>query len=168
MRHTKTIAALVVLSAAAAGGADTAVDGRAALDRIKRLAGTWEGTVAKPDGPPGVVTYELTAGGNSVVEKLFTGTAHEMLTVYHLDRGTLLATHYCAMGNQPLMKLERATADELQFGFAGGTNLDPEKDIHIHQGRLRFTGEGRLESEWDVFDGPKKTTSNRFFLARKP
>lgn len=168
MRHPKTIAALFALSAATAGAGEPAPDGRAALDRIKTLAGTWEGHVATPDGPPGVVRYELTAGGNSVVEKLFPGTDHEMLTVYHLDRGALLATHYCAMGNQPLMKLTRATAEELQFGFAGGTNLDPAKDIHIHQGRLRFVDEGRLESEWDVFDGPKKTTSNRFFLARKP
>jgi hypothetical protein len=168
MRHLKTFACLAVLSASAAGAGETAVDGRAALDRIKRLAGTWEGTVAKPDGPPGVVRYELTAGGNSVVEKLFPGTDHEMLTVYHLDRGVLLATHYCAMGNQPLMKLERATADALEFGFAGGTNLDPAKDVHIHQGRIRFVDGDRLESEWDVFDGPRKTTSNRLFLARKP
>jgi hypothetical protein len=167
MRHLKTIVGLAVLSAGVVGAGEPAVDGRAALDRIKRLAGTWEGNVATPDGPTGVVRYELTAGGNSVVEKLFPGTDHEMMTVYHLDKGALLATHYCAMGNQPLMKLERATADELQFGFAGGTNLDPAKDIHIHQGRLRFVGDGRLESEWDVFDGPKKTTSNKFFLARK-
>jgi hypothetical protein len=168
MRHLKTFACLAVLWASAAGAGESAVDGRAALDRIKKLAGTWEGTVAKPDGPPGVVRYELTAGGNSVVEKLFPGTDHEMLTVYHLDRGVLLATHYCAMGNQPLMKLERATADALEFGFAGGTNLDPAKDVHIHQGRIRFVDGDRLESEWDVFDGPRKTTSNRLFLARKP
>jgi len=167
MRHLKTFACLAVFSASAAGAGEGAPDGPAAFDRIKRLAGTWEGNVATPDGPRGVVRYELTAGGNSVVEKLFPGTDHEMLTVYHLDRGALLATHYCAMGNQPLMKLERATAEELQFGFAGGTNLDPAKDIHIHQGRIRFVGEGRLEEEWDVFDGPKKTVSNRFFLARK-
>lgn len=168
MHHLKTFVCLAALTASAAGAGGTAVDGRAALDRIKQLAGTWEGHVATPEGPKGVVRYELTAGGNSVVEKLFPDTDHEMLTVYHLDRGALLATHYCAMGNQPLMRLESATADELQFGFAGGTNLDPAKDVHIHQGRLRFVGEGRLESEWDVFEGPKKTTSNRFFLARKP
>lgn len=168
MRRKMTIVSSFLLAATTAGAGEGAPDGRAALDRIKRLAGTWEGTVAKPDGPPGVVRYELTAGGNSVVEKLFPGTDHEMLTVYHLDRGALLATHYCAMGNQPLMKLERATADALEFGFAGGTNLDPAKDVHIHQGRLRFLDGDRLESEWDVFDGPKKTTSNRFFLARKP
>lgn len=168
MRHLKTAVCAALLAAVSAAAGEEAVDGRAALDRIKKLAGTWEGNVMKPDGPRGEVRYELTAGGNSVVEKMFPGTAHEMLTVYHLDRGTLLATHFCAMGNQPLMKLERASAEALEFGFAGGTNLDPAKDVHIHQGRLRFGADGRLESEWDVFDGPKKTSSNRFFLARKP
>lgn len=167
MRVVKTVAGAVLLCAATSGAGETA-DGRAALDRLKRLEGTWSGHVKTPDGPPGTARYELTAGGNSVVEKLFPGTAHEMMTVYHLDRGALLATHYCAMGNQPLMKLESASADELQFGFAGGTNLDPAKDVHIHQGRIRFVADGRIEAEWDVFDGPKKTATNRLFLARTP
>jgi hypothetical protein len=65
------------------------------------------------------------------------------------------------MGNQPLMKLERATADLLQFGFAGGTNLDPAKDIHIHQGRIRFVAEGRLEEEWRVLPRPEAVAIDR-------
>ena len=90
-----------------------------------------------------------------------------MMTVYHLDGDTLLATHYCAMGNQPVMKLEKATARELSFGFAGGTNLDAAKDVHIHSGRLRFVEEGKLESEWDVYQGAKRTGANSFVLERK-
>lgn len=169
MRTLTTMAAVLALCAGAARAGDVpAGSAREALDRIKTLVGTWEGRVATLDGPPGTVRYELTGGGNTVVEKLFPGTDHEMMTVYHLDGDALLATHYCAMGNQPVMKLEKSTPSELRFGFAGGTNMDPAKDVHIHSGRLRWTDGGRLESEWDVYEGAKKTGSNRFFLARKP
>jgi hypothetical protein len=169
MRTLTTMAAALALCAGAAtAGEAPAGFAREALDRIKGLVGTWEGHVAKPDGPPGSVRYELTGGGNTVVEKLFPGTDHEMMTVYHLDGDKLLATHYCAMGNQPVMKLEKATAGELTFAFVGGTNMDASKDVHIHSGRLRFVDGGRLESEWDVYEGTKRTGTNRFFLARKP
>lgn len=169
MRTLKTLTAALALCAGATQAGD-APDGsaRQALGRIKTLVGTWEGHIATPDGPPGSVRYELTGGGNSVVEKLFPGTDHEMMTVYHLDGDKLLATHYCAMGNQPVMKLEKATASELSFGFVGGTNMDASKDVHIHSGRLRFLDGGKLASEWDVYEGPKQTSTHRFFLARQP
>lgn len=160
--------ALALCAGATLAGDSPDVSAQQALGRIKTLVGTWEGHVATPDGPPGSVRYELTGGGNAVVEKLFPGTDHEMMTVYHLDGDRLLATHYCAMGNQPVMKLEKATAGELDFGFAGGTNMDASKDVHIHSGRLRFLDGGALESEWDVYEGARQRSTNKFFLARKP
>jgi hypothetical protein len=62
----------------------------------------------------------------------------EMLSVYHLDKGRLLMTHYCALGNQPRMKLNtrKSTASELVFDFDGGTNLNPRRDMHMHSLRL--------------------------------
>jgi hypothetical protein len=165
---TTMVAALALCAGTAMAGDAPAGSAREALARIKGLVGTWEGHIATPDGPPGSVRYELTGGGNTVVEKLFPGTEHEMMTVYHLDGDKLLATHYCAMGNQPVMKLEKATAGELGFGFVGGTNMDASKDVHIHSGRLRFVEGGKLESEWDVYQGSKQTGTHKFYLARKP
>ena len=169
MRTLTTFTVALALCAGAVQAADApAGSAREALGRIKTLVGTWDGHIATPDGPPGSVRYELTGGGNTVVEKLFPGTEHEMMTVYHLDGDRLLATHYCAMGNQPVMKLEKATPTELSFGFVGGTNLDASKDVHIHSGRLRFGEGGTLQSEWDVYEGPQQKSTHRFFLARKP
>jgi hypothetical protein len=169
MRTLTTLAAALVLCAGTARAGDAPGESaQQTLDRIKGLVGTWEGHVATPDGPPGSVRYELTGGGTTVMERLFPGTAHEMMTVYHLDGDRLLATHYCAMGNQPVMKLEKATAQELSFGFVGGTNMDAAKDVHIHSGRIRFVEGGKLESEWDVYEGSKRTGTNKFYLSRKP
>ena len=47
-----------------------------------------------------------TGGGSAVTETLFPGTAHEMMSVYHMDGDDLVLTHYCAGGNQPRMMLE--------------------------------------------------------------
>jgi hypothetical protein len=56
---------------------------------------------------------------------------------------------------------------ELVFDFAGGTNLDPKKDVHIHSGKLIFVDDDHLESEWAVYQGEKQVGSNKFFLTRR-
>jgi hypothetical protein len=171
MRGTVNLMAGVALAWVAAAPAATAapVDGRAALERLKALAGAWEGTVVSETGPRTKVVYGVTAAGTAVTESLFPGTDHEMLTVYHLEGNDLVLTHYCAMGNQPRMKLAQASgADpfELHFEFAGGTNLVAGKDAHMHSGRMTLRGADRLEAEWAVYDKGKQAGSNRFFLRR--
>ena len=79
------------------------------------------------------VIYKLTGAGSALVETQFPGSDHEMVSVYHLDGDDLRMTHYCAAGNQPRVKLDRANSkpDELIFVFDGGTNLDPA-ERHAH------------------------------------
>jgi hypothetical protein len=166
------LAASLLLAATAAATLhaaepNAAPDGRAALERIKALAGDWEGTVTTPDGPKVSVVYRVTSSGSAVLEDLFPGTDHEMITMYHLDGDALVLTHYCAMGNQPKMRLAEATPAGLRFDFAGGSNLDPAKDPHMHAGRLAFPAADRIEAEWAVYEGGKQTGSNRFYLSRK-
>jgi hypothetical protein len=162
-----------VMAASGAGAADTApkaaLDGKAALERLKQLAGEWRGHVTTPDGPETTVVYGVTAGGSTVTERLFPGTGHEMLTLYHLDGGELVLTHYCAMGNQPRMRLVQAAGTdplELRFDFAGGANIDPAKDAHMHAGRMLLRGADRLEAEWAVHEKGKPAGANKFFLER--
>lgn len=141
---------------------------KAALDALKSLAGEWTGSVMKPDGPPAKVNFRVTSGGSAVFEQQFAGTDHEMTSVYHLDGAELVMTHYCAAGNQPRMRLnrEKSSAKELVFDFAGGTNLDPAKDGHVHAGRIRVVGDGRFEAEWYFHAGGKRAGTNSFFMAR--
>ena len=53
-----------------------------------------------------VSVIKVTAGGSAVHETLFPGSAHEMVSVYHLDGADLVMTHFCALGNQPRMKAD--------------------------------------------------------------
>lgn len=159
----------VAAGAAAVRTAPAGVDGRAALARLKTLAGEWRGRVVTEDGPPAEVLFSVTAGGSTVLEKLFPGTEHEMVSMYHLDGDDLVLTHYCGMGNQPRMRLVQSSGTdplELRFDFTGGTNIDPAKDMHMHAGRLTLRGADHLEAEWSVYDKGKQTGANKFFLDR--
>lgn len=161
------IAVSGVLNPPAAGAEGSAGD--AAFARLKGLAGEWQGTIGKADGPATSVSYRLTANGNTVMETLFPGTRHEMISMYHLDRGELVLTHYCAMGNQPHMRLDPVASQPtvLVFKFDGGTNLDPQKDGHIHSGTIRLLDPNRLEADWIVFKNNQPVGTNVFLLTRK-
>ena len=157
------------VSPAAEAVGDTALDPRAAFEQMKSLVGQWKGHATTPDGSEAAVSYELTGNGSALVEKLFPGTSHEMLSVYFMDGKDLVLTHYCAMANQPRMKLVKTSTDPtaLSFDFVGGTNIDPAKDTHIHSGQVRILAKDRIEADWAVHAQGKPAGSNKVFLSRK-
>ena len=157
------------------------IDAKAAFARIKTLAGTWKSrTSDEPKAEHGKekvkdhqgessVIYKLTGAGSALVETQFPGSGHEMVSVYHLDGEDLRMTHYCAAGNQPRVKLDRVNSkpDELIFVFDGGTNLDPQKDMHIHGLKITFHEDGTVTSAWDGYMGGKKAGTTSFMLTRQ-
>ena len=114
---------------------------------MKKLAGTW--LAADKDGKPTdqvMSIIKVTAGGSAVHETLFPGQPHEMVSVYTADGPDLIMTHYCVLGNQPRMKAEaNSPPNQIVFHFAGGTNLNPAKDKHMHDATLTIVGDGRIE-----------------------
>lgn len=145
----------------------SATDGKAAFERLKALAGDWEGHVTTPDGPPARVEFRLAGNGSALVERLFPGTTHEMVSVYHLAGSDLVLTHYCAMANQPRMKLVAGGRDgDLVFDFAGGDNVDPKITTHMHGGRFSVKGVDVYEADWSIVSEGKLAGNNRFFMKR--
>ena len=111
----------------------------APFERLRNLAGEW---VAAEDGEmfrkgDVVARYAVTASGSAVVETVFPGSPHEMLTVYHADGPDLVLTHYCMEGNQPRMRFDAAeSAPNLYtFRFSGGTNIG-KSTKHVHAGTI--------------------------------
>ncbi len=127
------------------------------LERLKKLAGTW--VAADEDGKPTdqvVSVIKVTAAGSAVQETLFPGQPQEMVSIYHRDGADLLMTHYCALGNQPRMKADPASPpNQIRFKFAGGTNLDPAKDMHMHEGTLTFVDDDHIEFSGVAWAGGK-------------
>ena len=137
----------------------------ASFDRMKALDGEWTGTA---QGGPVTVLYKVTAAGSAVVETLFPGTPHEMVTVYTLDGDDLMLTHYCAAGNAPRMKATSARgANALDFKFAGATNLRSSRDMHMHEMSIEFLDADHVRSEWVSYKDGRKADSVKFDLARK-
>src|SRR5579864_2931861 len=84
----------------------------AEFQAMKQLAGAWNGMVTHPgkDQKPETVSVEfkVTSAGSAVEETLMRGTPHEMVDMYTDENGRLAMTHYCAMGNQPHLRLKQA------------------------------------------------------------
>jgi len=138
---------LVAFGAWASGEDKPANTPQAGLERIKKLAGTW--VEADKDGKPTdkvVSVIKVIAGGSAVQETIFPGQPMEMVSIYHRDGADLVMTHYCMLGNQPRMKADpNSPANQIAFKFAGGTNLDPAKDMHMHEGTLTFVDDDHIE-----------------------
>ncbi len=159
-----------VLSVAYAGEAPgTPYTGSQGFERMKSLVGAWEGTGAmSKEGGKVRVEYRLSSGGSAVVETLFPGTPHEMVSVYYDNKGKLTMTHYCALRNQPQMNLQKADAQNLYFMFAGGSNIDPKKDAHMHSLTVSFVDKDHIVQKWALFAGGKQTETSVFELTRVP
>jgi hypothetical protein len=153
---------LIALTAAASGddktnGKTPAASTHPGLEKMKKLAGTW--VMADADGKPTdqiVSVVKVTSAGSAVHETLFPGQAHEMVSVYYRDGEDLVMTHYCALGNQPRMKADpKSPSNQLHFQFAGGTNLDPAKDKHMHEGTLTFIDDDHIQWSGVCWEGGK-------------
>jgi hypothetical protein len=141
------------------------------LEKMKKLVGTW--VAADKDNKPTdqvVSVIKLTAGGSAVHETFFPGQDHEMVSVYTADGSDLVMTHYCVLGNQPRMKADpKSPANKINFVFAGGSNLDPKKDKHMHAATLTIVDADHIELDgigWED-GGPAKEMCGQMKLVRK-
>jgi len=155
-----TLAALVLSAGVSvAASAPTAAVGKpasVAFERLKALAGEWVAAEDNEMVKKGelVAHYAVTAGGSAVVETVFPGRAHEMVTVYHADGPDLVLTHYCTEGNQPRMRAKGAQGTRFDFAYDGGTNIDAKRDRHMHSASLALLSADEIRSEWtELADG---------------
>lgn len=141
------------------------------FDRIKSLVGTWTGTTKHSgETKPVQVIYQLTAGGSAVMETVFQGTPHEMLTVYHLDDDRLVMTHYCMLGNQPRMEsVKDEQPDVIQFSFVDGHNISPDTDPYMGRVMMKFDGDDQLISDWTLIkDGQPADVAHLVLKRQQP
>jgi hypothetical protein len=143
------------------------VTGSKELEKLKTLVGTWQGTtVMGGKEMPVTVTYETSSNGSIVVETLFPGTPHEMVSVYYDENGKLGMTHYCAMSNQPHMTLDKSSDTEIDLVFANGTNLDPKKGAYMHDVSFDFKDNNSMVQEWTSFENGKEKEVATFTFTR--
>jgi hypothetical protein len=180
MRLTEAIS-LAALAAVAAGalagcqgaaidGATNGLDCQSAFERLKTLEGTYHvefpGQAERFD-----VVWDNVSAGNAIVETLCAETPHEMVSLYYLEGEDLALTHYCGIGNRPMMRLDRvrSTKDEWIFDFdAATTGIDPRTDAHIHGATFRFRSPTEIDVEWSFWDKGAEAEKKLFQLRREP
>lgn len=164
-----TALAIVFLTANVSLAEDKSVlDAQSGFEKLKTLTGTWVNVENADDDSRGV-EFSITAAGSAVTAIFYPGSAMEMVSVFHLDGpDQLVHTHYCALQNQPTMRLVKTdNPGELRFEFAGGANIDVDKDLHVHHTTIRFLDSGRVENVVEAWNGGKQADVNTFVLARK-
>ena len=138
------------------------LDARAAFAKIKSMVGEWQA-----DTSMGKVHLTIELIGGAVMERETFEKMAPMVTVYHLDNGKLMLTHYCHAGNQPRMRasaFDPATGD-LRFDFLDITNLANPKAGHMHNARMRIEP-SVIQSEWDYWEGGVKKSAESFRYVR--
>jgi hypothetical protein len=138
------------------------------FEKMKGLVGVWEGTteMGKEMGPV-KATYELTSAGNAILERLFVGLPHEMVTVYYDSKGKLTMTHYCSLGNQPHMELMNPGENNMLFVLSekdhGLSSLD---ETHMHALKISFNTNGSITHTWSLYEKGEKKSDVVIKLAR--
>ena len=158
------VSALILLGACAAFADNTALQpkpGSAELERVKTWVGRWEGkSNGHGEEQSAAAEYKLTSGGSAVIETLFPGTPHEMVSVYYDKDGKLAMTHYCMLGNRPEFSLTGAGPQRMDFSLDQSSPI-PAGEMHMHALSIALAEDGGMTQSWTLFEnGQAKDTTN--------
>jgi hypothetical protein len=167
------LAVLSVLLLTGAAPADVPdAPGIRMFERLKTLAGEWDGTFEWSGGRTGSgnlrVSYSLTGGGSAVVETLVMGGVPTMTTVYHLDGNDLRMTHYCAARNQPRLRAVRFDDAQrsAEFTLVDVTGIGPKNPGHVQGFFVRLLDADRLNLRFTFGGGPGKPAVENILVKR--
>ena len=139
------------------------------FQQLKKIEGSWEGAMDGQKSADKVTAdYRLTSGGSALEERLFAGTPHEMVSVYYDQAGKTRMTHYCAMGNHPVMELKKADGKSFDFDFVKSAGIDEKKDGHMHSLSISFTDDDHMVETWTSYRGGKQEDQSVFRFTRAP
>ncbi len=154
---------------AARAAAPATLDAAQAFEKLKTLAGRWEGT--NSEGIKVQAIYELTSGDSALLERTSeSGPEHTtMVTVFHVDGPRLLLTHYCAAKNQPRMRAVSYSPESgtLVFEFLDATNLASSDAGHMHRAVYHFIDADHVTAQWTWRQGGNEVTHEMYYTRQR-
>jgi hypothetical protein len=147
-------------------------DAQKSFDKLKTLAGSWEGPVTtvplqpEVEGKRGQISLRVTSMGNALMHELkLEGRPDDPITMFVVDGDRLLLTHYCDANNRPRM-VGRMSPDgkTVEFDF-----LDVTGNLQYgHMGHVVFTviDANHHTEEWTWMAGDKSIRAH-YDLQRK-
>ena len=147
-------------------------DVQASFDKLKTLAGTWEGHLtttpkqAEVEGQLMHVSLRVTSTGNVLMHEMTGGTQpDDPITMFYLDENRLLATHYCDAGNRPRMtgsmSKDGNVADFAFLDVAGSCKYG-----HMDHAQFTFVDANHHVEEWTYMMPGEKPVRARVELQR--
>jgi hypothetical protein len=148
-------------------------DAQRSFDKLKTLAGSWEGNVTTLPQEPAIegklmqVTLRATSMGNALMHEMTgAGRPDDPITMLYLDEDRLLLTHYCDAGNRPRMAgklLPDGKTVEFEFlDVAGSTQYG-----HMHHAAFTFVDTNHHIEDWIFMGQGDKPVHAHFDLHRK-
>ena len=123
-------------------------DAQKSFDKLKTLAGSWEGTM---DGKPLQVSLRVTSMGNALIHEMTgAGRPDDPITMFNLDGARLLMTHYCDAGNQPrLVGTVSPDGKTFTFDFIDATNLLSSQMGHMQHVVFTLIDANHHTEKWE-------------------
>ncbi len=160
--RTSRIASLVCLfccSIAAVAQSDAVK----AFEKMKALAGTWEGKTSDEHAVSD--TFSVASAGASLMSQL--NADEPMMSMFYLDGSSLMMTHFCPSKNQPRMKASISPDGKIiAFDFVDATGLASPDAGHMHRAVYILSDGDHLAEEWTWLQAGKRSTEH-FELHRK-
>jgi len=161
---------IVLLSLSIAAVAQT--DAQQSFDKLKTLAGSWEGHVTTLPPQPEIegksmqVTLRTTSMGNALMHEMTGGgRPDDPITMLYLDGDRLLLTHYCDAGNRPRMTGKISSDGKtVEFDFldvAGSTQYG-----HMHHAVFTLIDANHHNEDWTYMEPGDKPVHAHFELQR--
>ena len=169
---TSVVFILIAATAFAADAAATQSDAQKSFDKMKTLAGSWEGHVTTVPQAPEIdgklmqVSLRATSMGNALMHEMTgAGRPDDPITMLYLDGDRLLLTHYCDAGNRPRMTGKISPDGKtVEFDFldiAGST-----ENGHMHHAVFTIIDANHHTEDWTYMMPGDKPMHAHFELQR--
>ena len=147
-------------------------DAQKSFDKLKALAGSWEGKLttvpqaAEVEGKLAQVSLRVTSMGNALMHEIkLEGRPDDPITMLYLDGDRLLLTHYCDAGNRPRMVGKMSPDGKtVEFDFldvAGSTQYG-----HMHHAGFTVLDANHHTEDWTYMLAGDKPVQAHFDLHR--
>lgn len=105
-------------------------DAKKAFEKLKTLAGSWEGTVGDLTAQ---ITIRVTSAGSAIMHDAVMAKTNK-ISMFYLEGDRLFLTHYGGEGNRPRFEGKLTAEGKIEFNFvdvSGGTQRGLMKHMTI-------------------------------------
>ena len=163
MKSLRFMLSVVLMSLSTVAFAQS--DAQKSFDKLKTLAGSWEGTF---EGKPMQVSLRVTSTGNALMHEMTQGGPDDPITMFYVDGDRLLLTHYCDAGNRPRMA-GKMTPDgkTVEFDFLDVANFSSTQYGHMQHAVFTTLDPNHHTEDWTfMLQGGKPPVTAHLDLQR--